>query len=67
MILSKSSKAMKIKNFTYKIGIFLVIFGFLGGCEYLAQKLSCPWINKLTKDQVTCLFGLVFVVIGDKK
>ena len=55
-----------MKKFFYWIGVFFILFGFFGGCEFLSVKLQCPWINRLTKDQVTCLFGLVFVLFGDE-
>jgi len=55
-----------MRNLYFWLGIFFMFFGFLGGHRFIASYFSWPAFNCVTKDQVTCIFGIVFMLIGAK-
>lgn len=56
-----------MRKFIFYLGLVFMLFGLFGGHKLIASRFSWSWFNQVTKDQVTCIFGFVFALIGFEK
>ena len=48
----------------YYVGLFMALFGFFGGCEWLASITNYVGFNTVTQDGVFALIGGVIILLG---
>jgi hypothetical protein len=54
-----------VMNYLHYFGVALIVFGLLGGFEWLAAITKIERINTITKDQFAVIIGITWVIIAN--